>query len=784
MTGSIWKAPLLIGIAVAAGGQAQELNLNAPDLSPLKRIGHASGGPIPLIVDGKLAMPIAIGESPSERVVWAAEFLADSIGEMTGHRPQIVKQNAVAGSAVYIGNTEAAKSAGFSPAGMQPGEFAVKTRDGSIYLYGNDEKPSTGSAYAALDFGERVLGIRQYFETEQGGRSVIPTQSLTVAPLDYGDSPVFCKRDLWPYAWLKHLQTWRIADTYPIQLIVHAPHEWCKDAEYREKRPEIFEMTKDGSRNASSPMLCYSDPKTLATYLERIETELQGGRKSGIMLGKTVTVSPWDKDVHCYCAACQKLFDEKAGDSGSASRILCDFVRRLSDALAKKHPELTVLYLPYMNYCDIPEGAAFPAGNVAVQLCSMPGLAMFKELAVKAHEEALIRGWAKVTGRPIQNWHYICWPAEFTSAPYIYADAIIRHYQDTRDVTVGSFINGSYPEARHVLSAYVWLRALWNPNLDSARIFDVFAQRMFGSAAKPMRRIIRLQDEGWKRPWSVARVSPKNIFEVSYPRRDVVEMEQCFAEACRLAANDALVKKRIDYYRSGFDPFFKESREYAEGTAFAPLLIQKVAANPVVDGSLDDPAWARAEPLSFVRAMDKEKKMPNYPTTVQAVWTPEGVTFGFRMTEPTPGKLFVSEPAGSWHNDNVELFFDVTGKGAGDFYQIILDARNEGLFLSHASEPAGWKPKGVISNVRRGNGFWSAEIFIPFSEFASQNGAQIPKTSSGGLFWVGNFTRHRKVDGYEKDRPPGSTPELTRLNTRYSKWSADQNAFGVLKFRE
>jgi hypothetical protein len=49
---------------------------------------------------------------------------------------------------------------------------------------------------------------------------------------------------------------------------------------------------------------------------------------------------------------------------------------------------LTVIYLPYRNYCDVPEGTTFPAKNVEVQLCTMPGLAMLKDARVKKHEES------------------------------------------------------------------------------------------------------------------------------------------------------------------------------------------------------------------------------------------------------------------------------------------------------------------------------------------------------------------------------------------------------------
>ena len=173
-----------------------------------------------------------------------------------------------------------------------------------------------------------------------------------------------------------------------------------------------------------------------------------------------------------------------------------------------------------------------------------------------------------------------------------------------------------------------------------------------------------------------------------------------------------------------------------------------------------------------------------YPTTVQAVWTPEGVTFGFRMTEPTPDKLFLKEAPGSWVNDNVEIFFDATGKGSGDFYQMLIDARDEGIIMFHAAEK-NWKPKNIKSHVYIGKDFWSVEVYIPFTEFASLEGARLPTTSSSGISWIGNFMRHRNADSQSKEmKTPGSERELQRLYTRYSNWSADQNAFGPLKLVE
>src|SRR5581483_4554170 len=102
-------------------------------------------------------------------------------------------------------------------------------------------------------------------------------------------------------------------------------------------------------------------------------------------------------------------------------------------------------------------------------------------------------------------------------------------------------------------------------------------------------------------------------------------------QARKEAAGDKLASERLAYTAGPFADFFKESKDYHEGGGLRPLVMQKVGENPVIDGNLDDAAWKRAPEHSFVLGWDRTKKEPAYPTTVRAVWTAEGVTFGFRM---------------------------------------------------------------------------------------------------------------------------------------------------------
>ena len=123
-------------------------------------------------------------------------------------------------------------------------------------------------------------------------------------------------------------------------------------------------------------------------------------------------------------------------------------------------------------------------------------------------------------------WHYTCWPAEDTPAAYLFGETAQRHFADVRDCVDGVFICGGGEVPRLSLMYYVMMRAMWNPEVDVQAIFDSFAERMFGPAAKPMRRLIALQERGWARRWPNDRLLDGNIYGYSYPPWVVREMKQ------------------------------------------------------------------------------------------------------------------------------------------------------------------------------------------------------------------------------------------------------------------
>lgn len=755
----------------------------AEDLTPVKRHQAPRHEPVSLVRTGAPAAVIVAPAKPGPLLSAAIQDLQLHLEKITGAKLAIAATPSNGLASLVVATRPDDKTLFPDPVG--PEGFAVKTGPDSVTLAGRDEP---GTAWAIYDFLERAVGVRWYWPEEQKATEWIGTflpksPTLTVTPAHWTDAPFFRKREIWPSGGARigtadvgtlHRRL-RSYDSWPVKLIVHAPHGW--DKLYKETRPEIFQLRGDGQRDFS--ILCYGNPATLKTYLEQIGSQLAAtgtvDRSTVILQDKAVTVSPADIPVACTCKDCRALWNLNGGQYGTASKILGSFVSQLAREVKNRWPDMTVIFLPYKNYTYAPEDIAFP-DNVEVQICGMPGLALYKEPSVNAAEQANIDAWSRLTGRPIQNWHYSCWPEDRTLAAYLFPHVIATYYRANRIKTVGSFINGDLNHwPRQHLSLYVWMKTLWNPDFDADTAIEGFVTRMYGPAAKPMRELIGMQIKGWEESrWPDAAFSPKTIYEMSYPRADVQRMESLLAEAFEKAKADPLVVKRLDYAAGPLRDFFRQSAEHASGTGLKILTLLQAAENPVVDGKLDDPAWAGTEPLLFVMAQNKEQPQPRFPTTVQAVWTRRGVTFGFRMTEPETDKLMRDISADSrdavllWWNDNVELFLDVTGEQI-DYYQIIVNAN--GAIADLHGKDASWNGEGIKATAFVGKDFWSLEVYVPYSAFPAV------KEPATGVAWTGNFTRHRVTT----DR---SNREYQRFNTCYAVPSNDQNAFGRLPFVE
>lgn len=546
------------------------------DLSVPQSWQELDDGPI-AVSTAEATLPIVTDDTPDDR--WAAMFLAETIEETCGRRPDVIVvskgQRHSLTNALFVGRVETGKE------DEERGEgFRVLAKDGCVRFLGRAD-------YAVFDWCERALGMRYYCE---GGKCVERREEIVVPAVDYSDAPVFARRVLWGGCGGDWARVSKSGSSHRGGVNVHAPVKWIEDEDLKVTHPEIFE-------NGETPMLCYGNPATLSYYKERIDRHIMGLEDSGGIVDtnrQVVTVCQWDAPLACPCRYCR---------DDPSSIIWGRFLRKLDAWLLTAHPDYMISFLPYLNTCAIPREFLNATNLLRVseaEVCTMPGLALLKNKACKAREEKLLRGWQAATGRKVINWHYGCWPQDRTSAPYVFGETIRRHYQDMRDVTDGSFVCGGARDARMALSMYVWLRVLWNPETDVGAIYDEFARRMFGAASGPMRELIALQETCWNRQWDDNGCSFHNIFEVSFPQADVMRLKALLRQAFEQVreAQDILGAQRVRWYAAAMREFFAESEEFAKTPGSASeseRLIRSGETNEMVTArsALSPRPWAR-----------------------------------------------------------------------------------------------------------------------------------------------------------------------------------------------
>jgi hypothetical protein len=252
------------------------------------------------------------------------------------------------------------------------------------------------------------------------------------------------------------------------------------------------------------------------------------------------------------------------------------------------------------------------------------------------------------------------------------------------------------------------------------------------------------------------------------PRKETLQLKKWLADARSLAGAGTVERRRVDTFGAALEKFFVESDRYHTGGGLAELKILKVGANPLLDGKLDDVCWRDADKQAFKMAMDQKNPVPTNGTTVQAVWTEKGVTFGFRLTEPELDKIrakCTAHDSDVYSDDCVEMFLDVAGERSG-YSQMVINSL--GTVFDRSSESEEWNAEGLTAVAAKDKDYWSLEVYVPFSAFKNCPTIKI------GSVWYGNFTRSRYVGKFE----------LQRWNTLFEASNLSFNAFGKLRFVE
>jgi hypothetical protein len=175
----------------------------------------------------------------------------------------------------------------------------------------------------------------------------------------------------------------------------------------------------------------------------------------------------------------------------------------------------------------------------------------------------------------------------------------------------------------------------------------------------------------------------------------------------------------------------------------------------VIDGKLDDKAWAAAAPIEFVFPWDFQTGAKQ-KTTAKLLWDDQYLYVGYDCQDSDIVAVYTERDDPTYRDDAVELFINPKPSQTSIYFGLEMNARAVLYdYLLYDSQYAlkRFNLQGVklLTHIRgtlnmRGDkdDGWSLEVAIPWVNFE-----EIAKPPVNGTIWTANLNRW---DGVEPDR--------------------------------
>ncbi|GEM_PF-712063 len=610
---------------------------------------------------------------------------------------------------------------------------------------------------------------------------------------------------------------WRIGMSLPYQTVQQgAKHaDVARSVSAEQIHDSLFALREDGTRDRS--VLCYSAPESLAFALQSCERVWDKGARPGSWITST-SVNLWfpsTPGLACHCPACRetaaRFRDDRELRAGFAAqhgdrrafemieqlvheRVIGLFAKRLSDEVAKRWPDKKVIFYPWNTNC--PEGLTFSSNLVVHALNMSYAMGLMHQPAVRREQEARLRAWSGIAkdapvpagsgggARPVNTWFGAYGPSDWTYGPVQYPHGVQDFYRSNREFIGGSSVLTYSAPCWTTLAPtfYVWMRVLWNPELDVDATLDEMCRRLFGSGADGARALLKLECERWEgstwtRPLLEAdmrnvgedsmRMTDDQHFRESWPPDVVARMKALRDQALTEMAGDPKARQAFLYWTWTFDAFCKE----AAGMERNAEPVSDTPGTPV-------PAASATGPIASPVVAGAERPVPVTRTNVQdgaeMVLIPAGK---FRMGTRAPerdawhtaqpqdrGDLFKftdEQPGRSVHLDAYYMYTtEVTVAQYRKFCQATGRAMPPEPDLRVASNAWTWQDTHPIVNVS-----WNdAHAYAEWAGAALPTEAQWEKAARGG-------DRRTFPWGDAWPPPPGAGNLADRTCAAYGKFA-------------
>ena len=784
---SVWCVGVLVcAAALLECGGAEGPSAGALHSPRIARPVSPGAAPVTLVNDGKAEAVIVIPDmSPRRKADKAAKELLEHIQKASGAKLPIAKSSEYEGGpAIFVGESEASKKAGFDAQGLGVEWFRVATGHQSLSLIGYDAETfetvgpngqkvaektdSQGTLFGVYDFLERYLGVRWYWPGEFG--TIVPKRDdLVVEPLDYSDGPVMKYRrmhylpEFHPFnketTKLFRLTNDRLRQGSGSGVIVSHTQLWVN--RYRDDHPEYFALQKDGSRDThgghGSGHLSYANPEVLARHVASIKEFYEQGVDEGRKWWKYnwpkqshITVLPNDCNWEDHSEEAVKLNSRRRSiipALDANTELVHHYYARLAEAMKQHWPEKWLFFGAYADYTLPPQTVTYP-GNAKCCVMLMDGPVYHKHPLIWRRWFNIIDQYIKMTGHPVTVWHYPCWPESrrYEEVPFLMPRLVAKWHREAKGKVDGALVcQGNLRFPQDHLMVYSWFRSMWNPDFDVQAALAEYCRLCYGPAAPAMEEyhdliVSRVEDtpllespEGRLR-----HMSSHEVYGHIFPKEARVRLQQLESQARSATPEGSLHRKRVEYATAAQKEFYQTGADIDTLLlGNTSVLIAERGAPDALDGKVEDECW-RQEGIR----LNHIKTGDDAPVDSRA-WLShddDALYIAVRCDEPEMDALAANakERDGAVYlDDGIEIFicpqddtsryvqFVVNTEG------VIFDGEKTAIAPYHANRD--FKIEAVVHKAESN---WSLELKVPFSEL----GVDAPAL---GTAWRGNIIRNR-----------------------------------------
>lgn len=168
------------------------------------------------------------------------------------------------------------------------------------------------------------------------------------------------------------------------------------------------------------------------------------------------------------------------------------------------------------------------------------------------------------------------------------------------------------------------------------------------------------------------------------------------------------------------------------------LRVPAATSPPIIDGDLDDDAWAAGATIDGLRDNDTFDP-PAVGTRITLLRGAEGLFVRALCEEPQMAAQIVIDTDGEvWRGDVFELYLAPSG-GRGDYYQFLVNAHGTGATIARRGDTGidgDWRPRWQRAGRAWEDG-WGAELFIPWTSL------DVAAAPAAGEMWRAGLYRER-----------------------------------------